>query len=503
MLKPSDDFKHRWDAAKKERDQIDSDLKEILRFCAPDRVHDFDQKGGRTPKPDEVTTFTSLGEECATDLAGDIVNYYMPSETRWSGFEVTAPIPEEAADQVLAVVQAREDELFDMFDASNLNDIKPQIGFEVASHGTPALWVADGHMSQPISVEVIPVHEVYLTVGHRGYVDRFRKKFVMTDYLAAELPDMNLDQAPIRALLAKKGTWAEVIWGFWLDWSEPANPRWIREVTVDGTRVSEEREDIGPINGACPMLVGRFNPRPGRAWGRGPGWKALPDLLVLDKIKEVVLGKLDEQLDPAWTYVDDGVLNFDNGIVGGLGYPRKSDQVPTPLLAPANLDYGFFTEGEITRSIEKAFYQDGPRQRGDTPPSATQWVDERRRVQARLGMPSAPLFTELFAPLMQRFEALAVMQGRLDQAISLDGSAINIRPVSPLQRSRNQDKALISRSNIEFAAGVLGEQFGQVIDGLKTVQNHISATGDELTAVQSRQAQQTGTPPNDPAQTPT
>lgn len=485
-MKPSVEFTQRLAAARSERRLLEPDLKEVLRFCAPDRVSEFDTSPSQRTKS-ETDTHISIGEEMATDLAGDIVNYFMPSEQKWSEFEVMVPVPENAVQQVLNLVNAREEAIFDMLDGSNLNDVKPQIGFEIATHGTPAIWVHEGHIAEPIYIEVIPPSELLVTPGHQGHLDRFREKWVMSDFLEAELPDMDLSTGPVATKMKKPGTWMKVCWGFWLDWTDRGNPRWMREITVDGHRVSEAKEDIGPINGACPLLVGRFNPRPRRAWGRGPGLKALPDLLVLDKIEEVILGKLDEQLDPAWTYVDDGVLNFANGIVGGNAYPRRSEQVPEPLLAPANLDYGFFEKAQMEERVRVAFYQDGPRQRGDTPPTASQWIDERRRVQARLGKPSAPLFTEFLMPLMQRVEFIGVQQQQIEQAITIDGTTIQIRPISPLQRSQNQDKAMVSRSNLELAAGLFGDALGQMVDPRATFQNIIKATGDELTVLSEQE----------------
>jgi hypothetical protein len=423
----------------------------------------------------------------ATDLAGDMVNYYMPSEASWAEYEVIEEVPSDIADAVKALVEDRERKLFDLLDQSNLNDIKPQIMFEPASHGTCALYVDRGHIAQPIYIEVVPPHQLYITPGHLGYLDRFREIWTAAEFLPALLLGMDLSDSALAAKIKKPGTFVKVCWGFWLDWSDPGAPVWKREVTVDQKLVSKKEETIGPINGGCPLLVGRFNPQPGRPWGRGPGRKALPDLLSLNKVEEVILGKLDEQLDPAWSYIDDGILNLRNGIEGGQAYPRRSDRMPEPLLAPNSLDYGFYTKEEMLDRIRVAFYQDGPRQRGDTPPTASQWIDERRRVQNRLGKPSAPLFTEVFLPLIQRTEFIAVQNGLLPDAITLNGRSINVKPISPLQRSQNQDKAMTSRSNLDLVRSLAGDQAGEVVDLMATFIAHIEATGDELTKIKKKE----------------
>lgn len=468
-----------------------------MRFCAPNRAHDFTTTPNTQNKTDpDVDVFTSMGEEMATDLAGDLVNYFMPTEQRWVEYEVTTPVPEEAVEQVASLVSAREDDLFDLLDSSNLNDIKPQIMFEAATHGTPALWVDQGHFQEPIHFEVVPPNELYVSIGHMGKLDRFRKKTVMAVHLEALLPEADLGHADIQKKMRDASKTSEVMWGYWIDWSDPANPMWKREITVDEHLVTPEGEVIGPLAGACPLLVGRFNPQPNRPWGRGPGLKALPDLLELDKIKEVLLDSLDQYLDPAWTYHDDGVLDMSGGIQPGMAYPRRSDQLPSPLLPGSNPDAGWFAERDIEERIRVAFYQDGPRQRGDTPPTASQWLDERRRVQQRLGKPSAPLWTELLQPIVQRAEWLGVQSGILQQAISLNGRAINLKALSPLQKAESQDKAMVSRANLDLMAQLVGpEGVMQAIDILGTYQGILKATGDDITKLN----QQLTPPPDETA----
>lgn len=479
--KPSKDFETRLNSAKRWRNVVEDDIRECLRFCCPPRADDF-SSNNRTKGQAETTTFISIGESMAEDLAGDLVNYYMPSEERWLELEAT-DYPEQYEKEVLEILTQREDVLFEFMDASNMNDVKAQIMFEAATHGTPAVWMQQGHFTEPMYVEVVPPNELFITPGYLGYLDRFRETYVLTEHLAALLPQADLSHPNIRKKLEKPGTQCKVTWGYWLDWSEPASPQWLYECTVDDHRVTDERVNIGPLEGSCPLIVGRFNPQPRRPWGRGPGLKALPDMLTLDKIEEVIQTRLDDSLDPAYSYVHDGITDMSDGILAGMAYPRRAgSEPPVPIAPGGNLDYGFYTREEMEERIRVLFYQDGPRQRGDTPPTASQWVDERRRVQQRLGKPSAPLFTELLIPMMQRAEYLAVMAGKIEEQITVNNTVVNARPRSQLQKSQNQDKAMVARSNLQLAAELLGpEAMAQIIDPVKTFTKITKATGDELT----------------------
>lgn len=497
MSKPSKEFEARFSAAKRWRQNVEPTLREIYSFCCPGRENDFNRS--RYDQSSDVTNYHSLGEEVATDLAGDLVTYFTPAEERWANYVVTAEIEEDAAEAVLALVQDREDKLFELIGASNYNDVAPQWAFEAAAHGTPAIWVSKGHISHPIFIESVPAHELYITPGYMGILDRFRAQWVNARDLEPLLDgwDANLSDPKIRAAVSRNNS-VKVVWGFWVDWSDLGRPMWKMEITVQDIRVSAPAVTLGDLAGSCPLLVGRFNPQPGKPWGRGAGWKALPDLRVLDKIDEIVLTAMDDALQTTLIYPDDGFLDLSDGIVPGTAYPASrgfSREHIYELQKGTNLDYGFYSEERLESRIRTAFYQDGPRQRGETPPTAAQWLDERRRVQQRLGKPSAPLWTEMIFPLVQRIEYLAVEAGEMADAITHDGRTITVSPINPMQKAQNQDQVMTARSNLDLGVAAMGpENLMQVIDLASTFKNIIKTSGDRLTVVMEAQNEPTAPP---------
>lgn len=491
MTKPSKDFSTRYTAAKKWRDAAKPFIQEVYRYCRPGREHDFDRKG-ETEYDTEV--FISIGEELADDLAGDLVNFYTPPEAIWNSYVVIAPIPEEEAEAVKALVEEREEQVREAIMASNYYDIAPQIFFEVC-HGTPAVWIDKAHIAAPLYFETVPPHELLITPGHLGILDRFREKTVLASSLEALFAGWNVDlkDQKIQRKMKAAGETCLVCWGFWLDWTDPGNPLWKYEITVDGCRVTPETpETLGGINGSCPLCVGRFNPQPGRPWGRGPGWKALPDLRVYDKVDEIVLSGMDQSITNTLIYPSDAGLDLSEGIEAGRAYPAgrefNANQV-FELNRNVNLDAGWFAEDRIEDRIRRAFFQDGPRQKGDTPPTASQWIDERRRVQQRLGKPSAPLWTEMIAPMIQRIEYLLVQARQMEQAITHDGKALTVQPISPMQKAQNQDQVMIARSNLDLAFTILQDQLPNVVDPVATLKAIVKTSGDTLTVVRDEQVQ--------------
>lgn len=494
--KPSEDFTTRFTAAKKWRDAARPYIEEVLKYTCPGREHDFTR---RTETEHDTDVFISLGEELAMDLAGDLGTYYTPPESKWSEYVVTAPVPEEAVEAVTALVTEREDQLAEAITASNFYDIVPQMWFEAATHGTPAVWVQKAHLAQALHFEVVPPHQLYITPGHLGILDRFREVTVLCSSLKALFQgwDVDLTDQRLAMKMTQPGSTCVVVWGFWLDWADPGNPQWMCEITADNIPITKEPLRLGGIFGSCPLHVGRFNPQVGRPWGRGPGWKALPDLRVLDKMDEIVLSGMDQSLMNTIIYPDDGFLDLSEGIEGGRAYPAHRgftrEQV-YDLSRNVNVDQGWFAEDRIEDRIRRSFYQDGPRQRGDTPPTASQWLDERRRVQQRLGKPSAPLWSELIYPLIQTVEQLLVDAGDMPEAITHDGKSITVMPISPLQKAQNQDQVMVARSNLDMAFTFLQDQTASVIDPIATLKNIVKTSGDKLTVIRDEQAPDAAAP---------
>lgn len=501
-MKPSKDFSTRYKTACDWHEGAKPIIRDVLKFCAPGREKDMDSDYQSRYDIPEAETFHSIGEEAAIDLASDIVSYFTPTEARWAEYAVVSEVPEDFADEVKKLVSDREDKMFDLIATSNYNDIAPQWAFESASHGTPALWVTQDSLARPIHFEVVPPHELLIAPGHLGFLDRFRKTYVQADTLEALFNgiDVDLSDPKLQQLMKKHDQFVCVVWGFWLDWEDPNNPIWRMEITVEGKRVTpEEPITLGPMAGSCPLLVGRFNPQPRNPWGRGPGIKALPDLRSLDKVVEMTLSGMDQALMNTIIYPNDSFLDLSEGIEPGRAYPAGArfsrDQI-FELNRDTNLDYGFFTmEGFIDR-IEVAFYQDGPKQRGDTPPTATQWLDERRRVQKRIGKPSQRLWSELIMPMIQRIEYLGVRSGSLDAAISHADQAITVEPISPLQKAQNVDKVMTTRSNLDLAVSVLQDQFPAFVDVIPTLTEMVRVSGDDILKI--REKEQPIAPPQAP-----
>ncbi len=236
----------------------------------------------------------------------------------------------------------------------------------------------------------------------------------------------------------------EVVWGFWPTYEDPANPIWRQEIRVCGEPIGMDT-DLGEF-GAVPLVVGRFNPVGYSPYGRGPGWKMLPTIRVMDGVAEMTLEGMSKNLDPAFVYAHDGMLDLSDGIEGGLGYPSMPGSADSvlPIGLVDNLDQAFFSEERLDEALRYGFFREVI-QRGKTPPSASQYIGDEQKQLRRIARPAAKLWDEFGVGLLKRFEWLERQDGGSLQDAEfswIEEGVITTRPISPLERAQAREDVL-------------------------------------------------------------
>jgi hypothetical protein len=479
-----DEFDERWKAAKGERNANKHDLREIYKFLFNGREFEWDEGSRpRNYEPEEI--FDSTAAELNMDLAGDLVTYLTPDVVDWVSFEAGSAIPEDYVSAVTDELTKREKAIGKAIRSSNYYH-EAQTIFQEAGIGTVAAFVDRDALSNPIYVEPVPVSELSFVRGYRGLEDRFRSRMERYADLPQIFPGAAFPEA-IRMKIDKGTGFASVCWGWWRDYSDPAAPVWIEQAKVDGKLVSDRI--LGP-EGACPLLIGRFGADPNRPYGRGPAWRRLPEIRVIDELSRMLMQGIDNRVDPAYLYSHDGLLDLQEGLESGKAYATYSEDVRRALMAVSpggDIDYGYFSHENLVMILASAFYQDGPRQEGKTPPTATQWLDEAQKIHRRVGKPAGKLWSEFVAPMIRRVEFLEVEAGNLDAQIMVNERIVTMRPISPLEKAQGREDSMTARSILDTAAQTLGEQTALVVDGAATIRNLKNAMGDKIVEVRSEE----------------
>lgn len=479
----NDEANDRLADCRKQKAMWRADLEEGYFFSAPPRARDLSSESAATTKPDDQSELqTSLGFECAEDFGTLICDTFMPQTQPWAERAQGAFIDDEAWADLRDEVRAGDAAIFKAISASNFY---PELAKGVnpdASTGTLAMWIGAGRPAEPSACQSVPLRELEINIGPFGEIDdRFVVRHTTFRHLPALLPGVSLPHALATKVEKNKKDRCVVRWGYWRDWSEVGDEVWQHVVLVDQDVVhaAELRGE-----GSCPLVVGRFGAFAEWAFGWGPLLRALPDLRQLDEMRGQFISSLDISIRRPMGYPDDQISNLEGGVEAGMFYPVRpgSEGAIKPLWEPTAPDAALFEESALERRIKRLFYQDFPEQRGDTPPTATQWAEEVRRALRRIGTPGMVFWREFCGGTFLRFKFLLEKAGKL-KPVQVNGSAVSLTPINPAQREQDALEVAAFSQFASIAGSAFPEEFKVGVDGAATMKQLAERTGGDKIVV--------------------
>jgi hypothetical protein len=154
-----------------------------------------------------------------------------------------------------------------------------------------------------------------------------------------------------------------------------------------------------------------------------------------------------------------------------MAYPVRpgTAQDVRPIYTPPPPQVGNYQYEEKLKNLRKLFFVDHPEQSGDTPPTATQWMDELARAQRRLGTPGMSFWREGPAAYFLRFKHLLEVAGAITP-LKVDGRAVGALPRNPAQAAADQQEIVKTMQLATYLAQTFPEEFKMYVDGAKTMQ---------------------------------
>lgn len=450
-----DEFDRRFSVAKSHRKQhVEEDGREVYKFCFNGREREWDNNSSYKDEPEEIFVETP-GEE-AEEFSGDLFSTMTPENSPWSEFEAGNAVDEDNEEAAKEELEKLEKAIAKALRSSNYYDEGPT-AFQDAVVGNVAMWVDRPTLNGAINCEAVPIPQLYVTPGPLGIEDRFRRQTFHYRNLKVLFPDAKFPRAIEDKIKKSSNALAVVVHGFWRTFEDVENPVWRHEIRVDGKPIGLDK-DIGTI-GAVNLVVGRFNPYAGSAWGRGPGRKLLPVFRQYDELVRMNMEGLDRTLDPPFTYPHDGMLDLSQGLENGVGYPTMpgTKDALQPVLF-GTLDYGFFSEEKLEQKIRDGFYRE-KEQSGKTPPSASQYIGQENKQVRRMARPATKTWREFGVGLLSRVEWLERQPGGSLEGAELpliDSGVVNARPISPLERAQ----AMQDVTTADMIIGMINERLG-------------------------------------------
>ena len=293
------------------------DLQEAYFFIRPrmSRQVTSDSAVSRNVSDDADMLATGIGAEVAEDFATEMIAAFFPPHAPWASSEISLMPDTSDLASVEEDVATYDKGVFSAIRRSNFNaEISVALDPDGAL-GTIALMISAPGAARPYRVEHVPLRELEISLGPDGEVDgRFRVRHVKASELTALLgADVVIPPKFLQPGNASKSV--ECAWGWWRDWSKPADDIFRHVLTLDGQVVVDESMTG---TGSVPLVVMVFAPDRLHAFGNGPAIKCLQEFRVLDVFTEATQDSAIFAIKKPFLYPDDGVIDFEGGLPSAL-----------------------------------------------------------------------------------------------------------------------------------------------------------------------------------------
>lgn len=482
-----DEAKQRLADARAEKAKSKCDIEECYFFAAPRRIRDATSSSTTTTKKgDEFELQTSIAFEVADDFMTMLIDSFMPPAVKWAERHPDPLLEEAAIKQLEEQAKDADERIFKMIRASNFYAELAKTGVPDAAIGVIAMEIRMKQPGMPMQCVAVPIRELEINLGPNGRIDdRFVVRQTKYRNLPALLPDIALPKAIAEKVRKRGNDKIEVRWGYWRLWNKTDDEYW-QHVVLVGDDIVHAAELKG--EGCCPLVVGRFGATPDFAWPDGPMIKALPDLRQIDEMRAGFIENMDFTIRPPIAYPDDGVVSFEDGIEPGMAYPKRPGGTAhdfQKIYEPNPLDAALFDEMNLEKRIRRLHYCDFPEQKGKTPPTASQWLDEMVEAQKKIGTPGYSFWREFPYEVFQRFKHLAELRGV--RPLEYNGTRVSLQAYNPAQRAQENQEVLTATRLLQII-GAAFPQTGQVaVSELPTIQNIKDKLGDKLVVLRDPQ----------------
>jgi hypothetical protein len=453
------------------------DYREAYFFAMPNRQRQISSM--TAPSQQRLLDAPELNTDQAfvitQDFVTELVNAFMPEALPWCERGPGMDIPPGVWDKIKDDVKKDDLKIFEAMKASNLYPEITKAFYPDIAIGTAGLWIDRPHPAQAIRVTAVPLRELEVNLGPYGEIDdRFAVRYTRHCYVQelvgkdiwAKVPD-----EVKKKLEDKPAERTQVVWGFWRLWEEKDEECW-KHVVLIADKLVHEGEIKG--EGCCPLEVQRFNPTADWPHGVGPLIQGLPTLRQIDELERLRINHSSMSINPPITFPDDSFVQVEQGVEEGMAYPIRpgTEGAVKPIYTVPPPEAANYQYQEKVSILRKLFFVDHPEQTGDTPPTATQWMDELARAQRRLGTPGLSFWKEGPARIFLRFKYLLEAAGSI-KPIKVDGRAVATLPRNPAQAAAEQQDIVKAMQMLTWSLQTFPEEAKMSIDGDKTMKNII------------------------------
>jgi hypothetical protein len=214
-----------------------------------------------------------------------------------------------------------------------------------------------------------------------------------------------------------------------------------------------------------PAFIPRWRKTSKSMWGHGPAMIALPDILTINSLVELILKATEKVVDPPTKVTERGLLSDLDLEPAGLTVVRTMDSME-PYESGARFDVSQLQREELKQSIRSIFYVDQLELKESPAMTATEVQTRYELMQRLLGPTLGRLQSDYLDPLIQRTFNILYRADQFGEppGVVFEGSnELDIIYTGPLVRAQRAD---IAQGVTRWVASLaeLGEVAPDVLD---------------------------------------
>jgi len=214
-----------------------------------------------------------------------------------------------------------------------------------------------------------------------------------------------------------------------------------------------------------PAFIPRWRKTSKSMWGHGPAMIALPDILTINALVELILKATEKVVDPPTKVTERGLLSDLDLEPAGMTVVRSMDSME-PYESKARFDVSQLQREELKQSIRSIFFVDQLELKESPAMTATEVQTRYELMQRLLGPTLGRLQSDYLDPLVQRTFNILYRAGQLGEppdVVFQNSGELDIIYTGPLVRAQRAD---IAQGVTRWVASIaeLGEVAPDVLD---------------------------------------
>lgn len=444
--------------ARQARQRFQSVYNNFYDLAAPWRYRvgeELNSKYPRSPAEQDDIFDTTL-QDAVDDWASDCADEYTPSYKPWTKYKVVGgprSFSKAVKDEIMTFASEHMAKVYDRIRESAFEEQSQEAYVDFAI-GPMAMDWPYTPAGQPLKCEHIPLNELLILPSpFNGPGDRFRIRQIAIQDLDIIWPNADWSDLGQKAHRKTNNNVVEVVQAHTRDWSNRSEEVWTYRLLCKGLTKGKPEVTKGP--GSCRMVVARPRVSAPSALGIGFANKAIAPARTLNKLAYLELKRQGKIVDPPTGYSDDGTANIEGGIEAG-DWIEFGEGFEIKELAPqTDAREVWFNQEDLRMQVKRALFQDKPYQRGDTPPTAAQWLSEEERNARRKGFPRARAIQEWVLPTLRRTEWILRKRGEIEDQ-KIEGELVRFEPISPMSRASDLNEVQLVNQHVDLFVSRFG-----------------------------------------------